>query len=115
MTEQKTVDASVLGIVAPVKVSDKIGAVESFLQYQVKLSELANTDTDDWTEFLKGQLAVLQEIKSYVSEALGLSKAQTEKLNELNQDQLNDLSQQLGTALMGWGEVEDEEDSDEGK
>ena len=116
MTEEKTVDASVLGIVAPIKIKGTINEVQEYLKYQIFVNKLAENDPEDWLAFLTSQEEALDKVQSYLTKALGLSAAQAKKLGGLQQEQLGDLVDQLGDALMGWGtDDSDSEGEDSGK
>ena len=112
------IDAKVLGIKKPIEVNETNKNIKKTLKVQIKLEKLSKIDAENMTNeeaydaFLNGKLETTDATIEFIADILRLTEPQTDKLEDLESDDTDELFGQIIQKIMHIDDEDGADDSD---
>ena len=112
------IDAKVLGIKKPIEVNETNKNIKKTLKVQIKLEKLSKIDAENMTNeeaydaFLNGKLEATDATIEFIADILRLTEPQTDKLEDLESDDTDELFGQIIQKIMHIDDEDGADDSD---
>lgn len=112
------INAKVLGIKKPIEVNETNKNIKKTLKVQIKLEKLSKIDAENMTNeeaydaFLNGKLEATDATIEFIADILRLTEPQTDKLEDLESDDTDELFGQIIQKIMHIDDEDGADDSD---
>lgn len=112
------INAKVLGIKKPIEVNETNKNIKKTLKVQIKLEKLGKIDAENMTNeeaydaFLNGKLEATDATIEFIADILRLTEPQTDKLEDLESDDTDELFGQIIQKIMHIDDEDGADDSD---